>query len=77
MVDVVVHGVPCGREAGAGVVVLVDDVNHRDSGDGVHVVMVIGDGMGGFCDESAAVAEPFSNVPNVGMTNIGITKIIL
>ena len=52
------------EETGAAALLLVDDIQGGDAGDGVDIIMVVGDGSHGLIDEIVAVAHLTGDAPD-------------
>ena len=72
MLHVVIAGMPPSGEAGVVMYVIVDDVNARDAGDVVDVVMVIDDGIAELLGEEFLIAESFGGTPDQLLVSFGI-----
>lgn len=60
---VVMAGMPISREACARPLIVVYDVDARDAGDGVDVVMVVGERVGGCVTKEVTIAQLLSGFP--------------
>lgn len=72
MLHVVIAGMPPSGEAGVVMYVIVDDVNARDAGDVVDVIMIIDDGIAELLGEEFLIAESFGGTPDQLLVSFGI-----
>ena len=72
MLHVVIAGMPPIGEAGVVAYVIMDDVNARDAGEVVDVVMIIDDGVAELLGEEFLITKSFGGTPDQLLVSFGI-----
>ena len=72
MLHVIIAGMPPSGEAGVVAYVIMDDVNARNAGDVVDVVMVIDDGVAKLLGEEFLITKSFGGTPDQLLVSFGI-----